>query len=50
MESASHRLAFACDIHFGVASGYIVGWADFMATERGEPGSFLDTLQLTGVE
>lgn len=50
MEDTSHRLTFACDVHFGLASSYIVGWADFITAEWSKADDFPHALQLAGTE
>lgn len=46
MEDTSHGLTFACDAHFGLASSYIVGWADFIAAEWSKADAYPYVLQL----
>lgn len=50
MEDTSHCLTFVCDVHFGIASSYIVGWADFITAEWSKADTFPHGLQLAGTE
>lgn len=50
MEDTSHCLTFACDVHFGIASSYIVGWADFIAAEWSKADAYPHVLQLMETE